>query len=84
MPFNQITRAEVMAVLLRIYNQERLDETKNPWWLDYYIQGQELGITEETIQDNMNQSANRYTIAMYVWRLRNIIIEERRDTTTIP
>lgn len=84
MPFNQITRAEVMAVLLRIYNQERLDETQNPWWLDYYQQGQELGITEETIQDNMNQPANRYTIAMYMWRLRNIIIEERRDTTTIP
>ncbi|USN57178.1 MAG: S-layer homology domain-containing protein [Candidatus Peribacteria bacterium] len=82
MPFNQITRAEVLAVLLRIYNQAKLDETKNPWWLDYYTQAQGLGITDETIQANMDQSANRYTIAMYIWRLRNVILEEKNDGTS--
>jgi hypothetical protein len=71
-PFQQVTRAETLTVLLRLYNDRSLDETPNPRYLNYYNQAVELGITDETIITNMDLSTNRYLVAIYLWRLANI------------
>lgn len=77
MPFKNITKAEVLAVLLRIYNQKKLDETRDPRWSDYYVQAKVLGVTQAAVS-TMDQHATREVIALYMWRLHNAIDKERR------
>jgi hypothetical protein len=83
-PNKELTKAEALAVMLRIYNQWRLDETTNPWRQAYYNQAKELRITSEENQDNIEQVINRYLIALYLYRLhQNIDIVPQVETPVV-
>lgn len=50
MPHNSITKAQALAITIRALNGYQ-DETKSPWYKEYYTIGKEIGLT---LTDNFN------------------------------
>lgn len=75
MPRNSITRPEAMAVLIRMFEGKISNETQDPRRGDYYLKAWALGLTTLNNQNAFNQAISRKEIAIYIQRLKNIILD---------
>jgi len=87
-PFKNITHAEMLAVMMRIYNQKTLSENGSPRRQAYYDQARTLGITQITKADGVEANINRKETALYLRRLKSVIESKwkviNNPTTTTP
>lgn len=75
MPTNTITRPEAMAVLIRMFEGKISNENRTPRRGDYYLKGRALGLTTLNNQNAFDQQITRREIAIYIARLKNIILD---------
>lgn len=83
MPFKALTRPEAMAVLVRMFEWKTSFEAATPRWSDYYIKGRALGLTNLSDQNAFETQITRYEIALYIFRLRNIIKDPNLNTNAL-
>lgn len=67
-PKSKITKAQVLAVIWRMYYWQ-LDENVNPWWKNYYINAKRDWITKESNSTNLDRSILRWEVALMLYRL---------------
>jgi len=65
-----------MALLVRIFEGKVSNESRVPRWGDYYIKSQALGLTTLNNQTAFDTEITRREIAIYVWRLKEIVTNE--------
>lgn len=59
MPNGNLTEAQALAIVIRSLEGFK-DETKSPWYIDYYTRGQELGlIKNETVASVQSTNITR-------------------------
>ena len=75
MPFKALTRPEAMAVLVRMFEGKTSFEASTPRRSDYYIKGRALGLTNLNNESAFETQITRYEIALYMFRLRNIVTD---------
>jgi hypothetical protein len=83
MPRNSITRPEVMAVLIRMFEGKTSNETRDPRRGDYYLKARALGLTTVNNQNAFNQAISRREIAIYIARIKNIILDPALRTLAL-
>jgi len=73
-----LTKPQAMAVLMRMFEWKLSDETRNPRWELYYLKGRRIGIigADESMWD-YDERITRWEIALYVYRLKNIVTNEQ-------
>ena len=76
LPREQLTRPQAMALLVRIFEGKISNESRTPRWGDYYLKGQAMGITTLNNQVAFDTSITRREIAIYIYRLKNIVSNE--------
>lgn len=76
LPREGLTRPQAMALLVRIFEGKLSNEGRTPRWGDYYIKGQALGLTSLNNQTAFDTAISRREIAIYIWRLKNIVTNE--------
>ncbi len=83
MPRNTITRPEAMAVLIRMFEGKISNETSDPRRGDYYLKARALWLTTLNNQNAFNQAISRREIAIYIERLKNIILDPTLRTLAL-
>jgi hypothetical protein len=69
-PKNELTKAEAIAMLMRIQSGNK-PETTTPWWLWYYREARVWWLTKETLVDELDRPMTRYEIALLLYRAWN-------------
>jgi hypothetical protein len=69
-PQQVVTKAEFIAMLMRLFEGKALDENVFPWWKNYYDKAIELRLI--SAQDTVTFSAPiaRYEVATFLYRLK--------------
>ena len=69
-PDQIVTKAEFIAMLIRLFDWAKLDESINPWWTEYYKRAIEIWLI--TAQDTVSFTSEiaRYDVATYLYRLK--------------
>lgn len=83
-PNDSILRPEFMAALIRMLEGKMRDETKEPRWIDYYMQARDYGITKEQNASAFNGKIRRYEGALYLYRsvaVSNAASQQEGNTT---
>ena len=83
MPRNTITRPEAMAVLIRMFEGKISNETSDPRRGDYYLKAWALWLTTLNNQNAFNQAISRKEIAIYIERLKNIVLDPTLKTLAL-
>ncbi|MDR2189707.1 MAG: S-layer homology domain-containing protein [Candidatus Peribacteria bacterium] len=74
MPHNQLTKGEILAVLIRILEGKLSNETDSPRWIEYYVKSRILQLTQETNLLSIDTSITRYEVALLIYRFKNLIV----------
>jgi hypothetical protein len=69
-PDQIVTKAEFIAMLIRLFDWAKLDESINPRWTEYYKRAIEIWLI--TAQDTVSFTSEiaRYDVATYLYRLK--------------
>ena len=67
MPFDTLTRAEALTVVIRTLKGKQ-DETTIPRWSNYHKLARQLGLTAENDVYSLDAPITRYEIALILWR----------------
>lgn len=68
-PTKSLTRAEAIAVLLRMFDESQ-DESMIPRWTNYFIRANQLGLINEATDVNFSKPITRYEMAILMYRLK--------------
>ena len=63
-----MSKSQFVAILIRLYEWKRLDETVNPWWTNYFIKAGELWILDKSDISSFEWSLTRYEAALLFYR----------------
>ncbi|HOQ78868.1 MAG TPA: hypothetical protein PLW94_01415 [Candidatus Absconditabacterales bacterium] len=83
MPLNNLTKAEAMAVLLRMFEGKMSYELQIPWREQYYTKGKLIGLTNIEDINKFDKGLERYEIALMVHRLRSIVTNPQLKTMAL-
>lgn len=83
LPRNTISRPEAIAVLIRMFEGKTSNESKDPRRGDYYLKAWALGLTTVNNQTAFNQEISRREIAIYIARIKNIILDPALRTLSL-
>lgn len=70
-PQDTLSRPESMTILVRMFEWENSNESKDPRRSDYYIKGKALGLTS-LANSGFEQAISRYEIGLYIYRFQAI------------
>jgi len=70
-----LNRPEAMTILIRMFEGQNSNESKNPRRSEYYIKGKALGLTS-LANETFDKTISRYEIALYIYRFQNIFTDE--------
>jgi len=73
MPQNNLTKAQIISVLIRIFEQKSSNENQTPRRNEYYLKWKAIWLTKETNMNNMENNSSRYEVAIMIFRLKNIV-----------
>ncbi|MEI6773621.1 MAG: S-layer homology domain-containing protein [bacterium] len=76
LPTQKLSRPQAMALLIRIFEGKVSNESNIPRWGEYYTKGKVIGLTTLNSQGAFDVNITRKEIAIYVYRLRNIVSNE--------
>lgn len=77
MPQDSMTKPQIMAVLLRMFEQKTSNENLIPRWNEYYTKWKAIWLTKESNINNFENKVTRYEVALLIYRLQNIISNEQ-------
>jgi hypothetical protein len=69
-PGNEITKAQFVAALMRMFEGQAMDETGDPWWKNYFEKAQELGIVGPADVITFEGPVTRYEVALFLYRFK--------------
>lgn len=75
-PVETLTKAQAMAVLIRMFEWKTSYEKQNPRWEIYYKKGFTIGLTNVNDINKFDKNVTRYEIALMVYRFKNIVENE--------
>ena len=73
MPQNNLTKAQIITILIRMFEQKLSNEKQNPRRNEYYLKWKSIWLTKETNMNNLENNTTRYEVAIMIFRLKNII-----------
>lgn len=76
MPTKLLTRPEIMAVLVRMFEGSTSFEWSTPRRSEYYLKGKAIKLTSVNNQSAFDAPITRQEMAIYIYRLRNIVIDQ--------
>ena len=76
MPHDNLTKWQLLAVLLRIFEWKMSDESGQPRWIEYYVKGMTLWLTNETNLTKFDQPVSRWEAALLIYRFKNMVIDD--------
>ncbi|MCF7835306.1 hypothetical protein K9M48_04685 [Candidatus Gracilibacteria bacterium] len=83
MPQDTMTKPQIMAVLLRMFEQKSSNESQIPRRNEYYVKGKAIGLTKESDINNFDKPVNRYEVALLIYRLQNIVSNDQLKAMTL-
>ncbi len=69
-PDQIVTKAEFIAMLIRLFDRAKLDESVNPWWTEYYKRAIEIWLISAQDTVSFTDEIARYDVATYLYRLK--------------
>ena len=78
MPHDKLTKGQLLAVLLRIFEGKMSDESAQPWWIEYYMKALTLWMTNEKNLAKFDQPVSRWEASLLIFRFRNMVIDEEQ------
>lgn len=76
MPHDNLTKGQLLAVLLRIFENKMSDESGQPRWIEYYVKAMTIWLTNETNLAKFDQPVNRRETALLIFRFKNMVIDD--------
>ncbi len=83
MPQDTLTKAQSMAVLLRMFEWKMSYELQVPWWSQYYQKGKIIWLTNVDDINEFDHELTRYEIALMIYRLKNLVTDEQLKTMAL-
>lgn len=77
LPYDNLTKAEAMAVLLRMFEWKLSYELQTPWREQYYIKWKLIWLTNVEDINKFDTKLTRYEIGLMVYRLKNMTTNEQ-------
>lgn len=71
-----LTRPQALAVLIRMMEGKKSNETKNPWWQDYFTKAGVIGLVDEYSFNTFDRPITRREIAVFVYRMKKVLEDE--------
>ncbi|HMT01480.1 MAG TPA: hypothetical protein PKD96_00080 [Candidatus Absconditabacterales bacterium] len=68
-PTKSVTKADFIAMLMRMFQGKSLDETVSPRWKNYFLEAQKMGIVSSSDLITFEQPITRYEVALLLYRL---------------
>ena len=72
-PVDTLTKAQAMAVLIRMFEWKTSYEKQNPRWEIYYKKWFTIGLTTVNDINKFDKKVTRYEIALMTYRFKNIV-----------
>ena len=78
MPHDKLTKGQLLAVLLRIFEWKMSDESAQPRWIEYYVKALTLSMTNEKNLAKFDQPVSRWEASLLIYRFKNMIVDEEQ------
>ena len=78
MPRDNLTKGQLLAVLLRIFEWKMSNESAQPRWIEYYIKALALWMTNEMNLAKFDQPVSRWEASLLIFRFKNMITDEEQ------
>ena len=76
MPHDNLTKGQLLAVLLRIFEWKMSDESGQPRWIEYYIKAKTLWMTNEINLSKFDKPVTRREASLLMFRFKNMVIDD--------
>ena len=76
MPHDNLTKGQLLAVLLRIFEWKMSDESGQPRWIEYYVKAMTLWLTNETNLAKFDQPVSRREASLLIYRFKTMIADD--------
>ena len=76
MPHDNLTKWQLLAVLLRIFEWKMSDESGQPWWIQYYVKAMTIWLTNETNLAKFDKPVSRREASLLIFRFKNMVIDD--------
>jgi len=83
MPKETLTKAQSMAVLMRMFEWKMSYELQIPWRTQYYEKWKIIWLTNVDNINEFDHELTRYEIALMIYRLKNIATNEQLKTMAL-
>ena len=78
MPHDNLTKGQLLAVLLRIFEWKMSNESAQPWWIEYYVKALALSMTNEKNLAKFDQPVSRREASLLIFRFKNMVTDEEQ------
>ena len=78
MPRDNLTKGQLLAVLLRIFEWKMSNESAQPRWIEYYVKALALWMTNEMNLSKFDQPVSRWEASLLIFRFKNMITDEEQ------
>ena len=76
MPHDNLTKGQLLAVLLRIFEWKMSNESGQPRWIEYYVKAMSLWLTNEKNLSKFDKPVSRREASLLIFRFKNMVIDE--------
>ena len=76
MPHDNLTKWQLLAVLLRIFEWKMSEESGEPRWIEYYVKAMTLWLTNETNLSKFDKPVTRWEAWLLIYRFKNMVIDQ--------
>lgn len=77
LPHNSLTKAETLAVLIRIFEGKMSDESLNPRWTIPFVKAKHIALTNETEVSGLDRPITRREVALLIYRFKKLVLSEQ-------
>lgn len=78
MPHDNLTKGQLLAVLLRIFEWKMSNESGQPRWIEYYVKALTLSLTNEMNLAKFDQPVSRWEASLLIFRFKSMVIDEEQ------
>lgn len=78
MPHDNLTKGQLLAVLLRIFEWKMSNESGQPRWIEYYVKALTLSLTNEKNLAKFDQPVSRREASLLIFRFKDMVIDEEQ------
>ena len=78
MPHDNLTKGQLLAVLLRIFEWKMSNESGQPRRIEYYVKALSLSMTNEINLAKFDQPVSRWEASLLIFRFKDMVIDEEQ------